>query len=110
MKRYCFDLDNTLCETFDGKYHESQPIEDAVKAVNNLYKKGEYIIIFTARMMGRCQGNQSKVYEEIYELTKNQLKEWGVNHHELILAKPEYDILIDDKSLNFDQSWYKKFI
>ena len=110
MKKYCFDLDHTLCNTLNGDYHNSTPIPEAIKAVNNLYSEGNYIIIFTARMMGRCKGVTSKVYEAIYELTKNQLIDWDVNHHELILGKPEYDIIIDDKSINFDKFWYKKFI
>lgn len=109
MKKYCFDLDNTLCITIEGDYLNSKPIIEAVKAVNKLYKDGNYIIIFTARMMGRCNAAVSKVYESIYELTKKQLNDWDVKHHELILGKPEYDFIIDDKSINFDKFWYKKF-
>ena len=35
--------------------------------------------------------------------TKKQLKKWKVRYHELIMGKPSYDILIDDKSLNFNK-------
>lgn len=110
MKKYCFDLDNTLCETHNGDYKNSNPINDAINAVNKLYDQGNYIIIFTARMMGKCNGNTSKVYETIYELTKSQLNLWELKYHELILGKPEFDVLIDDKSLNYDKLWYKKII
>ena len=108
MKKYCFDLDNTLCETSNGDYDNSKPIIEAVNAVNRLYDKRHYIIIYTARMMGKCDGNISKVYESVYELTKNQLNNWGLRYNELILGKPEFDILIDDKSINYDKFWYKK--
>ena len=37
--------------------------------------------------------------------TKKQLKKWKVRYHELIMGKPSYDILIDDKSLNFNKNW-----
>ncbi|MDC1315992.1 phosphoheptose isomerase [Alphaproteobacteria bacterium] len=106
--KYCFDLDNTLCTTIDGNYKESQPKELAIKKVNDLFNNGHTIIIFTARYMGRMDGNISKVYEGIYALTKKQLSDWRVNYHELILGKPEFDVLIDDKSFNYSDSWIEE--
>ena len=110
MKKYCFDLDNTLCVTKNGEYEKSYPIVEAIRAVNNLYIRKNIIIIFTARMMGRCNGDLSLVYESIYQLTKKQLKDWNVCYHKLILGKPEYDVLIDDKSINFDENWFTKYL
>ena len=110
MKKFCFDLDNTLCETSDGDYENSKPIREAINSVNKLHEQGNYIIIYTARMMGRCNGNISLVYESIYELTKNQLNDWGIRYHNLILGKPEFDVLVDDKSIDFDKFWYKKIL
>ena len=99
MKTYCFDLDNTLCKTINGDYKNSQPITKAINAVNLLYKRGNKIIIFTARYMGKMKGDITKVYNVGYNFTEKQLIEWGVEYHQLILGKPEYDIIIDDKSI-----------
>ena len=34
------------------------------------------------------------------ELTLNQLEEWNVKYHELILGKPNADVYVDDKAIN----------
>jgi hypothetical protein len=43
--------------------------------------------------------------EKFYKLTMKQLKSWRLNYHKLILGKPSYDILIDDKSLFYKKNW-----
>ena len=35
-----------------------------------------------------------------YEITRDQLEEWGAKHHELRMGKPAYDLFIDDKNIN----------
>lgn len=88
---YFIDLDNTLCITKGVNYHESTPILDRIKKVNELYNKGNKITIYTAR------GSVSK--KDYKELTLSQLKRWGVSYHDLNIGeKPDYDILIDDKA------------
>ncbi len=88
---YFFDLDNTLCVTEGLNYHESKPIIDRIKKVNELYNKGNKITIYTAR------GSVSKI--DYRELTLSQLKRWGVLYHDLNIGeKPNFDILIDDKA------------
>ena len=62
-------------------------------AVNELYQQGNIIKIFTAR--GATSG------KDWYLTTKNQLQEWKINYHELIMGKkPSFDIIIDDKAVN----------
>ena len=39
----------------------------------------------------------------------NQLKNCKFDFHELILGKPSYDLLIDDKVLGFKKNWVKQF-
>ena len=58
--------------------------------------------------MGRTNGNVEKVNKIGYKFTFSQLKKWGVNFHTLILGKPSYDLLVDDKAYNYDDSWKKK--
>ena len=81
---------------------------EAINKINALYKEGHEIILFSARYMGRTNGNVEKVYKIGYKFTFSQLKKWGVNFHTLILGKPSYDLLVDDKAYNYDDSWKKK--
>tara|TARA_B100000959_G_C14669129_1_gene495689 strand:+ start:45 stop:386 length:342 start_codon:yes stop_codon:yes gene_type:complete len=107
-KIICFDLDNVICKTDKKKnYKKSKPIKSAINKINLLHKNNK-IIIFTARGMGRYNGNLKKVNKSFLKLTKNQLKKWKVKYHKLILGKPSYDLIIDDKSYNYNTNWVKK--
>ena len=95
--RYCFDLDNTLCETIGRNYADAVPYPKVIDEVNRLYDEGHYIIIYTAR------GGTSKI--DHHELTVSQLAKWNVKYSELIdKNKPSFDLLIDDKAINA-QTW-----
>lgn len=99
------DLDDTLCfrtseEGGVEKYKSCVPNEEMVKIINSCYDKGHEIIIFSARGMCWFTGNLHVIQDELYELTKNQLRTWGVKHHRLVLGKIHYDVLIDDKVMN----------
>lgn len=101
-----FDLDDVLCYRESdtggrvGKYRNCKPIPEMIDLVNQCHSQGNKIIIYTARGMTGFAGNISEIYSNLYELTKSQLLDWGVNYHQLIMGKAHYDILIDDKALN----------
>tara|TARA_Y100000590_G_scaffold449928_1_gene588854 strand:+ start:1431 stop:1790 length:360 start_codon:yes stop_codon:yes gene_type:complete len=107
-KKYCFDLDGVLCKTKKNYYKKSIPIKKAIKKVNNLYDKGNYIIIYTSRFMGRSNENKALAKKKGYSLTLRQLKNWKVKYNKLLMGKPSYDFIIDDKSIGFNNQWYKK--
>jgi len=90
-KVYAIDIDGVLCHTIGNDYTNSTPDYDTIARVNELYQQGHYIEIFTAR------GSSSGI--DWREFTENQLNSWGLWFHELILGKPSYDIIIDDKAL-----------
>jgi len=98
---YCFDLDGTLCTSVkDSQYELAQPDPEVINNICALYEHGHIIKIMTAR------GCVSKV--DHTDLTKRQLKEWGVPYHELIMnLKPHADLFIDDKAMNIVE-WKKK--
>jgi hypothetical protein len=113
-KVVAFDLDDVLCyrsfefENFGLlKYDYCKPNNNMIDVVNDLYKNGYIIKIYTARGMTQFSGDVNKIYSNLYEITLNQLKEWKINFHELIMGKIHYDILIDDKALNSLQINYK---
>ena len=95
-----FDIDNTITKTIKNNYRLAKPIKKRIQLINKLYDKGHYIKIFTARYMGRNKENRNLVKKKYYKETFNQLSLWGVKFHELIMGKPSYDMLIDDKSHN----------
>ena len=95
--KYYIDLDNTLCKTIDGDYINSEPIKERIEKVNDLKEQGNHITIWTAR--GSRSGKDYK------ELTQKQLTEWGILHDELLMGKPDFDLMIDDKCANVDTFW-----
>ena len=107
-KIICFDLDNTLCNTAGSDYENSKPIKNKIKFVNSLYDQNYYILIFTARYMGKFKGKRSKVVSFGYKKTLSQIKSWGLKFNSLEMGKPSYDYIIDDKCIFFKKNWIKK--
>ena len=89
-KRYIVDIDGTICETIDGDYNGSRPLNDRIDKINALYDDGHVIIYWTAR--GALSG------KDWSGLTYHQLKSWGCKFHELRMNKPHYDVWVDDKA------------
>ena len=89
MIQFVIDIDDTIlfCEK---NYKNPTPDEMEIKHINKLYEKGHTIIIHTGR-------NWDK-----YELTVNQLKQFNVKYHELVMGKPQ-GIYIDKDSFKFIQ-------
>jgi len=103
--RYVVDIDGTICvpgETEKTRYTGATPIQDRIDKINKLYDEGHYITYLTARGMGRTGNNVDQSVRFFYELTANQLKEWGCKYHLLRLGKPSGDYYIDDKGVNSD--------
>lgn len=91
--RIYVDIDETICLTPPSRdYKLSQPIKDRIEIINKLYDQGHTIVYWTAR------GYVTKINWE--ETTRKQFKEWGVKYHDVVFNKPNYDLYIDDKSIN----------
>ena len=98
MKVYV-DVDDTICyyeSKFYGTgpkdYSLALPYKDRIEKINKLYDDGDKIVYWTAR------GTVTQRFW--FEITYNQLKEWGCKFHELKMGKPAYDLFIDDKNIN----------
>jgi len=94
------DIDGTICTMENGNYNFAKPYTDRIQKINELYEVGHTIVLFTARGMNRHNGNYTKAYEQFYNFTLDQINNWGVKFHELILGKPSGDFYIDDKGMN----------
>ena len=70
-----------------------------VDHLNNWENQGHKIIYWTAR--GAVSGN------DYSKLTQSQLNSWGCKYHrfETEYKKPNWDILIDDKTVNSMLDW-----
>ena len=108
QKVLAFDIDGVICQTIGNDYKNSKPNKKAIEKINHLYDTGNKIIVFTARFMGRTNNNYQEAYQLGYKFTLNQLKSWNLKFNELILGKPSFDLLIDDKAFNYDKSWIEK--
>jgi hypothetical protein len=86
------DVDNTITETIGTDYQNAKPIYKKISIINDLYDKGHTITYWTAR------GSVSGI--NFYDLTKQQLDDWGAKYHNFMVGKPPYDIFIDDKTIN----------
>ena len=94
MTRWVFDLDGTLVRTEGSDYKNSTPIPEAVAKVQEYRRRGDHIIIMTAR------GSASK--KDWREFTRKQLLEFGIPFDQLIVGlKPGgVDFFVDDKAIN----------
>lgn len=90
--RFVFDLDETICSNGGtSDYTKSKPVYIMITLINNLYEKGNYIEIRTAR--GKSSGKDWRKF------TKKQLKDWKLKYHKLSFNKPSADFYIDDKAM-----------
>lgn len=88
---YCIDVDGTVC-TEKVEYEKALPIEKTIRKINELYDKGNTIILYTAR--GAYSGYNWA------PLTEKQLKDWGVKYHQFLLGKPFAHEYVDNKAVH----------
>ena len=89
---YCFDLDDTLCSGTQMDYASALPFPKRIERVNRLFDEGHTIKVFTAR------GSETGI--DWRHVTEEQLSQWGLRYHILILGKPAADVYVDDKACN----------
>jgi len=95
MKIYV-DIDGTICTNENGEYKKAKPRFNQIKKINELYNKGNEITYWTAR------GSVTKT--NWYDITKEQLDDWGCEYHKLSVGKkPHYDLLICDKTKRIEE-------
>tara|TARA_R100000664_G_C2669904_1_gene82385 strand:+ start:293 stop:586 length:294 start_codon:yes stop_codon:yes gene_type:complete len=91
------DIDETIANTPDDRnYSMSTPIKENIAKANKFYDEGHTVVYWTAR------GSGTGI--DWYDITKDQLIQWGAKHHDLKLGKPMYDLFIDDKAIN-SEDW-----
>lgn len=104
--RICLDLDGVIAELKGPgqSYGEVSPVPGSVERLNELKRKGHYLIIQTARHMKTCEGNLGKVNARITRETLEWLDRHSVPYDEIYFGKPWAHIYIDDNGFRF-LSW-----
>src|SRR4051812_22953264 len=104
MARIAVDIDGGIASKLEnGKYPEDyvkkERLPHAIEGLMYLKEQGHYVYLFSAR------------YEEDREATEQWLSEHGFNglYEELILGKPKYDILIDDRAIRH-ANWVRTIV
>jgi CMP-N,N'-diacetyllegionaminic acid synthase len=99
-RTFAFDMDGVIATLVpDNNYLEAAPYAPAVDVVNRLHDAGNRIVIYTAR------GSMTGI--DWTDITYDQLRRWGVRHHELRFGKPAADFYIDDRMISLAslQAW-----
>lgn len=93
-KRIAVDFDKTLTTGEGPPYWEDdwreEPNEHVVEWVNDRYKEGHTIIVWTARP-----------WERAYQIA-SCLEKWEVRYHAIRCNKGSADIYVDDKAVHPD--------
>ena len=102
---YVFDIDGTICTmpNSESPYEEAEPIIDRSQKINALFDTGNRIIFHTARGMRTFKNDGKKAHDKYYSLTYDQLNNWGVKFHRLIMGKPSGDLYVDDKGVKDEE-------
>ena len=91
---HVIDVDKTICELESLNYKKAKPIVDRIKYFNELFDQGALVIYSTAR---------SYIHKNdwMYRITENQLNDWGVKYHYLLVGqKLPATYYWDDKAIN----------
>ena len=100
--RFVIDLDDVICFTTNRDFKNSEPNKPVINKINELYKKGWEIIIFTARGDKSCDTLLEK--EIKYKLiTQDWLRKNNVLYNKLMFGKPNADYYVDDKNMSIEE-------
>ena len=102
MKRIIFDLDNTICKTFDRNYSDAIPVIDMVNKIRSLKKEGYEISIYTSRNMRTYEGNLGKIAANTIPIIIDWLKKHEIPCDELFIGKPwcgDDGFYVDDRAI-----------
>ena len=106
MKRLIFDLDDTLCITYDRDYTNSSPVAAVVSKLRQYKADGFQIVIATARNMRTYEGNVGKINANTLPIIIDWLNKHNVPYDEIIVGKPwcgTEGFYVDDKAIRPDE-------
>jgi len=102
-KTMVVDVDDTILTTKNRDYENSLPVAPVVDKLREAKAQGWHIILFTARGMGRSNGNISLVKDEVIDEIASFCDKWNVPYDELMVGKPWAAMYVDDKAVTPEQ-------
>ena len=84
------DVDCLIAKRTTSDFHQSEVVEDAAKAVEELRKRRFKIVIFSLNFPSDSQ------------VVRKWLSEKGIRFDEFLLFKPKCDLVIDDKAVKLN--------
>jgi CMP-N,N'-diacetyllegionaminic acid synthase len=90
-----FDIDGVIFRERPGSdYTEVEPIQENIDLINEIKRRGNRVILFTAR--GSVTGVDWKY------VTTLQLLKYGVQYDELLFGKPACDYCVDNRAVTME--------
>lgn len=106
MKKLIIDIDDTICETFNGDYENSVPQQDVIDKLREYHTKGFEIIFFSSRNMRTYEGNLGKINIHTLPTILAWLDKHNVPYDEVLVGKPWCGFegfYVDDKAIRPDE-------
>ena len=98
-KTVLVDVDETICfYSGERRYDLAEPNQENIAKINRLHDEGWIVVYWTAR--------GSRTGLDYHDFTVEQLGSWGCRFHEVRCGaghKPDFDLLIDDKSRRIEE-------
>ena len=88
MKRLIIDLDDTICQTSNGDYHNSEPVAEVIQKIREYKALGFEIAINTSRNMRTYAGNTGKITANTLTVILDWLAKHEVPYDEIYIGKP----------------------
>ena len=102
-KTMVIDVDDTILVTKNRDYDNSVPVLPVIEKLREARSLGWHIILFTARGMGRSNGNIESVREEVTREIESFCSRFDGPYDEIMLGKPWAAMYVDDKGLRPDE-------
>ncbi len=98
-KTIVMDVDDTILTTVNRDYENSKPKLEVVEGMRKLKEAGWFIYLYTARGMGRSNGNIESVAEEVFAEIESFCKKYDVPYDVILVGKPYGAVYVDDKAM-----------
>jgi capsule biosynthesis phosphatase len=111
-KTAVFDVDDTILTTINRDYENSRPKMEVIEGMRKLKEAGWFICLYTARGMGRSNGDIGSVANEVFEEIEAFCRKYEVPYDAIQIGKPYGAIYVDDKAMRPEEfaARYKKLL
>jgi len=111
-KTIVFDVDDTILTTINRDYENSRPKMEVIEGMRALKEAGWFIFLYTARGMGRSNGDIASVADDVFNEVEAFCKKFDVPYDAIQIGKPYGALYVDDKAMRPDEfaAQYKKLL